>query len=173
MLPTWTPRFRVDWLRPPRQFGDSICSLATSAHFQTAHTRSSLGTERTWGKSATLASAEPGGERFDRGLTNEQRREARNLLLLCHDHHVVTNDETEYSVQRLRDMKQAHEERFERGLASMVESSSINIVNSSVSLGGAGGAAPGAGGGGGALLGRVRGAGTVEQAARLEGDGCL
>jgi hypothetical protein len=105
------------------------------------------------GELCHISAAEKGGERFDASLTNEQRRQPENLLLLCHDHHTVTNNVDEYPTERLRTIKEQHESKFKNGLASMEKSSGLNIVDSTVSLGGSGGAAPGAGGGGGGALG--------------------
>jgi hypothetical protein len=84
---------------------------------------------------------------------NEDRRQFENLLLMCHDHHVVTDDVNKYPIERMRQIKAEHEARFIRGLASMESSAGINITNSTVSLGGEGGKAPGAGGGGGGAIG--------------------
>jgi len=105
------------------------------------------------GQVCHICAAEPGGERFDISQTNEQRREFENLLLMCPAHHVVTDDVDAYPVLRMKQLKAAHEARFQRGLASMENAESIQIVNSDVVLGGAGGAAHGAGGGGGGAIG--------------------
>ena len=58
------------------------------------------------------------GERFDETMTNEDRRHRDNLLLMCHDHHVETNDETVWTVRRLTETKLQHEARFHRALES-------------------------------------------------------
>lgn len=50
------------------------------------------------GEVCHVSAAMPGGERFDSGMTNEERRSADNLLLMCHDHHVETNDVSEFDV---------------------------------------------------------------------------
>ena len=105
------------------------------------------------GEICHICAAEEEGERFDPVQTNEDRRQFDNLLLMCHDHHVITNDVAEYSVERMRQLKADHESRFMRGLADIMESADIQIVNSNIALGGEGGKAPGAGGGGGGALG--------------------
>jgi hypothetical protein len=105
------------------------------------------------GELCHICAAEEGGERFDPRQTNEERRGFDNLLLMCHDHHVFTNDTSEYPKERMLEIKSNHEQRFARGLASMMETSSVQIVNSTLSLGGEGGKAPGAGGGGGGAIG--------------------
>lgn len=105
------------------------------------------------GELCHICAAEEGGERFDHKQDNEDRRQFDNLLLLCRDHHVVTNDVVEYPVERMRKMKADHECRFTNGLASMMEAAGLQITNLTISLGGEGGRAPGAGGGGGGAIG--------------------
>lgn len=105
------------------------------------------------GELCHIRAAEPGGERFDETQDNEARRAFENLLLLCHDHHVATNDVDAYPPDRMAEIKALHEARFQQGLASMMDAAGIQIIDSVVSLGGAGGAAPGAGGGGGGAIG--------------------
>lgn len=105
------------------------------------------------GELCHICAAAEDGERFDPMQNNEDRRQFDNLLLMCHPHHVVTDDVVAYPVERMRQMKADHERRFTLGLASMVESASIQITNSTISLGGEGGKAPGAGGGGGGAIG--------------------
>jgi hypothetical protein len=36
-----------------------------------------------------IEAAEEGGERFNQNMTNEQRRSAANLMLMCYEHHQV------------------------------------------------------------------------------------
>jgi hypothetical protein len=45
-------------------------------------------------------------------MTNEQRRAFTNLMLMCHDHHVITDDVKKFSVAKLQKMKAEHEARF-------------------------------------------------------------
>jgi hypothetical protein len=106
------------------------------------------------GELCHICAAEEGGERFDENQSNEDRRHFDNLMLMCHDHHVLTNNVIEYSPERMRTLKADHERRFAAGLASMIDSAdAIHIEHSNVSLGGEGGNAPGAGGGGGGVVG--------------------
>lgn len=56
-----------------------------------------------------IEAAEPGGQRFNPHQTDEERRSIDNLLFLCHRHHKETDDESEYTVARLREIKRAHE----------------------------------------------------------------
>lgn len=105
------------------------------------------------GEMCHICAAESGGERFLESQTNEERRAFENLLLMCHDHHVETNDVSAFPTERMREIKAEHEGRFVRGLASMMGELGISIVDSVISLGGTGGTAPGAGGGGGGAIG--------------------
>lgn len=52
------------------------------------------------------------GERFNSKMDNEQRRQPSNLALLCHAHHVETDDEKVWTVAKMREMKETHEARF-------------------------------------------------------------
>jgi hypothetical protein len=51
------------------------------------------------------------GQRYNADQSDEDRRSFDNLLILCPTHHRVTDNVAEYSVERLRQMKQAHEGR--------------------------------------------------------------
>jgi len=64
------------------------------------------------GQICHIEAAEPGGERFNTDMTNEERRAESNLMLMCYSHHVETNDIARFPVTRLRRMKSAHEHRF-------------------------------------------------------------
>ncbi len=67
-----------------------------------------------------IEAAEPGGERFNSAMDNEQRRNFSNLLLLCYEHHVVTNNVVDYPVERLQRMKREHEERYTTAIDSIL-----------------------------------------------------
>lgn len=68
-----------------------------------------------------IEAAEPGGERFNPRMTNEDRRKRENLLLLCHRHHVETNDEARFPVGVMRRIKGAHESKYAAGALPMPE----------------------------------------------------
>lgn len=53
-----------------------------------------------------------GGPRFNQGSTDEGRRSASNLLLLCHRHHKETDDIVRFDVAALRKIKLEHEAHF-------------------------------------------------------------
>lgn len=56
-----------------------------------------------------ITAAESGGPRFDPTLNDEERRALSNLIVLCHRHHVETDDVTVYPVVKLEQMKYQHE----------------------------------------------------------------
>jgi hypothetical protein len=69
-----------------------------------------------------IEGANPGGERFNPAITNEQRRAASNLMLMCYRHHVETDDVISYPVERLRGIKAAHEARYSEGMRRLITS---------------------------------------------------
>ena len=64
------------------------------------------------GRVCHIEAALEGGERFNSSMTNESRRDVSNLLLMCANHHLVTDNVDEYPVSRLRRIKEEHENRF-------------------------------------------------------------
>lgn len=74
------------------------------------------------GQICHIEAAELGGERFNPGQSDEQRRGYTNLLLLCYPHHVETNDVDFYSAEHLHRMKAEHEKRFGQKLFQIDES---------------------------------------------------
>ncbi|WP_327751889.1 hypothetical protein VVT58_01375 [Sphingobium sp. SJ10-10] len=64
------------------------------------------------GQVCHIEAAEEDGERFNANMTNEGRRQAENLILMCYPHHQKTNDVAVYTVEKLRKMKEDHEKRF-------------------------------------------------------------
>lgn len=56
-----------------------------------------------------IEAAELGGERYNPAQQDEQRRAFDNLLILCHKHHVETDEVEEYPVERMREIKVNHE----------------------------------------------------------------
>jgi hypothetical protein len=69
-----------------------------------------------------IEAAEFGGPRFNPAMTNEDRRLPSNLLLLCHRHHVETDDEERFPVAELRRLKERHEAHFEEAVTQIAES---------------------------------------------------
>lgn len=53
------------------------------------------------------------GPRFNPAMSNEQRRSAANLVMLCKSHHAtVDGNEAKYTVAKLKNVKQQHEAKF-------------------------------------------------------------
>ena len=61
------------------------------------------------GQLCHIEAAEEGGQRFNALMTNEERRQPANLVLMCYDHHVVTNDVEKWTVERMQELKAGHE----------------------------------------------------------------
>ncbi len=59
-----------------------------------------------------IEAAEKGGERFNAMQTDEQRSSFENLILLCANHHRITNNIEIYSVQILKKIKREHENKY-------------------------------------------------------------
>jgi hypothetical protein len=59
-----------------------------------------------------IEAAATGGERFNENQTDEERRAAANLVLMCYDHHVETNDVDMFPVERMKQIKLEHEQIF-------------------------------------------------------------
>ncbi len=64
----------------------------------------------------------PGGPRYGDSLPEDQRNEFENLILLCSVHHkIIDSDPGTYSVERLQEMKAAHEEKYKNGAVASDE----------------------------------------------------
>lgn len=59
-----------------------------------------------------IEAAEPEGQRYNPNQSDDERRSFENLVLLCPNHHVVTNDEVIYTVEKLKTIKKDHEEKM-------------------------------------------------------------
>lgn len=64
------------------------------------------------GEVCHIEGAMPGGERFNKNQSNEDRRKFENLMLMCHKHHKITDDVSKYTVEKLKEMKRNHERKF-------------------------------------------------------------
>ncbi|NTE37645.1 hypothetical protein [Agrobacterium tumefaciens] len=73
------------------------------------------------GQLCHIEAAEEGGERFNPNMTNEERRQAVNLVLMCYEHHQKTNDVEMFPVEKLRQLKADHENRFSRPDRAILE----------------------------------------------------
>jgi|694.fasta_scaffold58807_1 hypothetical protein len=104
---------RVQRLQPK---GETLRELYLKSGNQCAYpdcTRLMIDSEGTFiGQVCHIEAAEEGGERFNESQTNEERRQFANLMLMCYEHHVKTDDGQKYTVEVLREMKKAHEAKF-------------------------------------------------------------
>lgn len=66
------------------------------------------------GQVCHIEAAMPGGPRYNMNSCDEHRRSYTNLMLLCYQHHIETDDDDVYSVDNLKEMKYAHEKLFEK-----------------------------------------------------------
>ena len=64
------------------------------------------------GEICHIEAAEKEGERYNSKQTDEQRRSFENLILLCANHHIETNDIKTYKVSVMQKMKDDHEKKF-------------------------------------------------------------
>ena len=64
------------------------------------------------GKICHIEAAMPGGERFNSSMTNEQRSDFDNLILMCDAHHIETDKVEQYPVSKMKDIKLKHERKF-------------------------------------------------------------
>jgi hypothetical protein len=53
-------------------------------------------------------------DRYNPNMTDEQRSDYKNLILLCPNHHFETNDTNKFTVNDLRKMKRDHEMKMDR-----------------------------------------------------------
>ena len=74
------------------------------------------------GEVCYIEAAMPGVERFNPNMTNEDRRSFGNLMLMCHHHHVVTDDVCIYTVEKLKEMKRNHEMKYSGIIGQMMNS---------------------------------------------------
>jgi hypothetical protein len=69
-----------------------------------------------------IEAVEKGGPRYNELQTAEERNNISNLLFMCHRHHKETDDIKEYPVERLKKIKEVHENRFtEKGKVASEE----------------------------------------------------
>ncbi|MEK7990390.1 MAG: ABC-three component system protein [Thiotrichaceae bacterium] len=59
-----------------------------------------------------IEAANEKGERYNPNMTDKQRADYENLILLCPQHHDETNNEEKYTVDVLKEMKRNHESKL-------------------------------------------------------------
>lgn len=61
-----------------------------------------------------IEAAKEGAERYNSKSNDEYRRSYENLIIFCYRHHIETDDVSEYTVSKLIEMKNEHEQMFEK-----------------------------------------------------------
>ena len=85
------------------------CALP-SCHLELVIDATETDDETLVGEECHIVAKSPDGPRGDSSLTPEQRDKYGNLILLCAVHHKLVDDQPgEYTVERLQQMKQEHE----------------------------------------------------------------
>jgi hypothetical protein len=84
----------------------NICAFPGCMHLMMNRDRELIG------QICHIEAAEEGGERFNPAKTDDERAAFANLMLMCYQHHVETNDVDEFPVLRLQTMKAEHEAKF-------------------------------------------------------------
>lgn len=79
------------------------------------------------GQICHIEAAMRGGERFNENQTNEDRRSYSNLMLMCYEHHIETNDVDKFTVGRLKEFKRLHESKY-IGAAEKIQRSIIDLT---------------------------------------------
>lgn len=64
------------------------------------------------GQICHIEAANRDGARYNPNQSEEERASFDNLIVLCATHHLVTNDCSKYPVEKLKEIKKRHEERF-------------------------------------------------------------
>lgn len=80
-----------------------------------------------------IEDAEP-GNRYNNNMTDTERADFNNLLLLCPNHHIETNDSIKYPVSVLKQMKQDHESNFLSQRLTKNPSMLKNTINAIASI---------------------------------------
>jgi len=69
------------------------------------------------GEMAHIEGEKPGAARYNANMTDEERNNYQNLVLLCPTHHaIIDKDESEYTVEKLKQIKKLHEKWVEDSL---------------------------------------------------------
>ncbi|MBC2686473.1 hypothetical protein HAU06_20575 [Bacillus toyonensis] len=68
-----------------------------------------------------IEAAMPGGERFNTEMTDKERAQASNLLFMCHKHHKITDNVSEFDVAKMKKIKHDHEKLYRNIMHDMVK----------------------------------------------------
>lgn len=81
------------------------------------------------GEVCHIEGALPNSQRFNEDQSNEDRRTFENLILLCRNHHAITNNVDEFTVERMMEIKAIHEAKF-----SFIEQQMIKSIEDMTKL---------------------------------------
>jgi hypothetical protein len=81
-----------------------------------------------FGEICHIEAANEGGERYNPDMTDKERASFENLILLCSNHHIKTNNVVIYTVSELKKMKQEHESLFAKSSADDVSKNITNLL---------------------------------------------
>lgn len=81
-----------------------------------------------------IEAANEDGERYNPSMTDLERANYPNLILLCVQHHDETNDEAIYTVEVLKEMRQNHESIISNKMLNEKPSMLINAINAISSI---------------------------------------
>lgn len=70
--------------------------------------------------------------RFNASRSDGELRAPSNLLFMCYRHHIETNDETAYTVERMREIKLVHEAKFSDIPGAILDSISDQTASTEV-----------------------------------------
>lgn len=70
---------------------------------------------------AHIRGVKPGAARFDPSVDADELRNRDNLVVLCYEHHVRTNDVTVYSVEEMKRIKADHEAKYDAALDQLLQ----------------------------------------------------
>ncbi len=71
------------------------------------------------GEICHIEAAMPDGERFNKKMSNEERRSKSNLILLCSVHHTITNNVQRFPVRKMQELKVNHESKANLAVANL------------------------------------------------------
>ncbi|MGD2086387.1 MAG: HNH endonuclease signature motif containing protein [Candidatus Aminicenantes bacterium] len=73
------------------------------------------------GEMAHIEGENPGAARYNTNMTDEERNNYQNLILLCPTHHIIIDkDESEYTVRKLKQIKKDHEKWIQDSLRTQI-----------------------------------------------------
>lgn len=87
----------------------------------------SSGSETNFSNICHIEAAEPRGQRYNSTSNDDYRRSYENLMLLCANHHLETNDTVKYTEVILQKMKKNHEAK----ILKLISESNILVKNPS------------------------------------------